>query len=61
MSKFEKLVNIFMRLLGILFAIESIGVFFGFYIPKTWSIGILYMLIAMFLLIMKYSKPKTIN
>jgi len=57
MNKFEKIINLFMRLLGILFLIESLGIFFGCYIPKTWAVGVLYLIIAIFLLVMKYSKP----
>ena len=56
MTTFEKMMNLLIRLLGILFLIESFGIFLGWYIPKTWAVGILYMLIAIIMLFMKYSK-----
>lgn len=57
MSKFEKRINIFMRILGIGFVIQSIFIFLGYLKIETWAVGALYVLIGMFLLTMKFSKP----
>lgn len=61
MTTFEKKTNFLMKILGILFAIESICTFLGYWIPKPWGVGTLYMLIAIILLFGKYSKPKKNN
>lgn len=59
MSKFEKFMNILMNILGISFIFVALCIWEGYITPKPFAVGLTYILVAIFFLLGKYSKPKS--
>jgi len=53
---FEKIVNIWMRTLGIFYVIDAIIIFLGYFTPTAFSNGVVRLAIALILLFGTYSK-----
>ncbi|HEY8805693.1 MAG TPA: hypothetical protein VIM42_11430 [Clostridium sp.] len=57
MSRFEKIINISMKLTGIIYVIDSIVILLGYFTPSAFGSGVTHLCIATFLLMSTYSKP----
>ena len=57
MSIYEKVFNFLLTVFGVIYILESIAIYIGFFMPSGFNIGTAYLIIGVILLFGKYSKP----
>jgi len=57
MSNFEKVINIGMKAMGVIYAVDSIVILLGYLTPSAFGSGVTHLCIASFCLMSTYSKP----